>query len=190
MPKKQSDQNVSQESSQKKVEKSRSSKSKRTEDTKYTKEIAKLKEALDKAESENGALKDRLLRIAAEFDNTKKRTEREIAQIILTANKRLILELLPVVDDLERSLKISGSQDPESFRQGVELIYQKLTGVLQTNGVAPMESVGQPFDVEKHDALLQVDQPDMPSGVVVQEHEKGYCLHDAVLRHAKVVVSK
>ena len=190
MSKKQSDQKVSQESSQNKTEKSRSSKSKKTEDTKSTKEVAKLKEALHKAESENEALKERLLRIAAEFDNTKKRTEREIAQIILAANKRLILELLPVVDDLERSLKISGDQDPESFRQGVELIYQKLASILKNNGVAPMESVGQPFDVEKHDALLQVEHPDAPSGVVVQEHEKGYCLHDAVLRHAKVVVSK
>ncbi len=190
MPKKQSDQKLSQESSHKKAQKPRSFKTKRTAESKSAKEIAKLKDALKKAESENGALKDRLLRIAAEFDNTKKRTEREIAQIILSANKRLILELLPVVDDLERSLKISTDQDPESFRQGVELISQKLAGVLKNNGVAPMESVGQPFDVEKHDALLQVEQPDTPSGVVVQEHEKGYCLHDTVLRHAKVVVSK
>jgi molecular chaperone GrpE len=190
MPKKKSNQKLSQESSQKKAEKARSSKSKRSEDTKSPKEVTKLKEALQKSKSENEALKERLLRIAAEFDNTKKRTEREIAQIILTANKRLILDLLPVVDDLERSLKISADQDPESFRQGVELIYQKLTGILKNQGVAPMESVGQPFDVDKHDALLQVEQPDAPSGIVVQEHEKGYCLHDAVLRHAKVVVSK
>jgi len=184
---------ASRESSIKGVPQTKKEKSRKGEkDRCLSREVIVLKEALQHAETENETLKDRLLRTAAELDNTKKRTERESTQTILGANKRLILDLLPVVDDLERSLKTSSEQDydPELFRQGIELIYQKFTGILRSNGLEPMDSLGKPFDVSKHDALMLVEDPETPSGVVVQEHEKGYTLHGSVLRHARVVISK
>ncbi len=146
---------------------------------------------LKKANKEIEELKERLLRRVAELDNYRKRTEREIANIIQNANENLIKDILPVVDDLERSLKISNSgEDDVEFRKGVELIYQKLMLILGKYGLEPMESVGTEFDVEKHDALLQISKKGTPAGVVVEEHEKGYLLNGRVLRHAKVVVSK
>ena len=92
------------------------------------------------------------------------------------------------MDDLERSLK-TGHQSGE-LRQGVELILKKLLKLLEDEGVRPIESVGKPFDVAYHDALLQVENEAVAPGMVMEEHEKGYCLNDRVLRHAKVIVSK
>lgn len=142
-------------------------------------------------ESENVTLKDQILRTAAELDNFRKRTEREFSQIIRNANEKILRDLLPVVDDLERSLKSAPKGGGKSdFHKGFELIYQKLISILQEYGLEPMESIGTDFNVEQHDALLQVEREDMPSGIVVEEHEKGYLLNGKVIRHAKVVVSK
>ncbi|NQT25622.1 nucleotide exchange factor GrpE [candidate division KSB1 bacterium] len=152
--------------------------------------IKKLKAELVQSKSEIETLKDQLLRSAAELDNFRKRTEKEIGQIVKNANSRLLLDLLPVLDDLERSLKTSDAEEASTFRSGVELIHQKMAGTLKKFGVEPMESTGQDFDVEKHDALLQVKSEDMPSGKIVEEHEKGYFLNGNVLRHAKVIVSQ
>ena len=131
---------------------------------------------------------DRLLRTLAEFDNMKKRSERDRAHLIESANSELILKILPVLDDLERSLKTvhSGAEQ----RQGIELIVRKLSGLLKDQGVSSFESVGKPFDVAYHDALMMIENSDFPSGTVIEEHEKGYCMHDKVLRHARVIVSK
>lgn len=150
----------------------------------------RLKKERDELLAENAVLKDQLLRSAAELDNIRKRTERERVQTIELANTRLILEILPVIDDLERSLKTESSDRSDEFRDGVSLILQKLQSVLKRHGVEPFESVNQPFDVDKHDALLQVDQEGTEPGIVVGEHEKGYLMHGRVLRHAKVLVSK
>lgn len=152
--------------------------------------ISKLEADLVEVKAENAALRDRLLRAAAELDNLRKRTEKEIGQIIQNANSQLILDLLPVVDDLERSLKTSDIADAASFRNGIELIYQKMGKILKKNGVEPMESVGQDFDVNKHDALLQIKSSEAESGKIIEEHEKGYLLNGHVLRHAKVIVSQ
>ena len=136
-------------------------------------------------------MKDQLLRTAAELDNYRKRTEREIAMIIQNANKELIINLLPVVDDLERSLKISQKETTaEDLHKGVELIYQKVMSLLQNQGLKPMESIGMPFDVDVHDALMQIEKKGADSNIIIEEHGKGYFLNDQVLRHAKVVVSK
>ena len=94
------------------------------------------------------------------------------------------------MEDLTRSLKAGSSQaDGEAFYRGVELIYQKLMKVLEAQGLAPFDSTGSPFDVEYHDALLQVAREDVPPGTVVEEIARGYKLNDKVLRHAKVIVS-
>ncbi len=136
-------------------------------------------------------MKDRLLRTAAELDNFRKRTEREISRIVQNANERLIKDILPVIDDLERSLKLSQKgKNEKEFRSGVELIYQKLMSVLRSYGLEPMESENKEFDVQQHEALLQMEKEGTPPDMVVEEHGKGYLLNGKVLRHAKVVVSK
>lgn len=135
-------------------------------------------------------LRDQLLRKAAEFENYKRRTEQEFAALIKNANENLLLALLPVVDDFGRSLR-SGKdlQNPEAFYTGVEMINTKFLKILEKHGIVPFVSVGKPFDVDYHDALLQVPNADVPPHTVVQEIEPGFMLHDKVLRHAKVIVS-
>jgi molecular chaperone GrpE len=134
--------------------------------------------------------KDQLLRRAAELENFKRRSETEFATIIRNANENLLTALLPVLDDFDRSLKASAdSTDGESLRRGIELIAQKLAKVLEREGLVPFESVGQPFDVAYHDALLQLPRADVPPHTVIEEVERGYKLREKVLRHAKVVVS-
>jgi len=134
--------------------------------------------------------KDQLLRRAAELENFKRRSEGEIATIIRNASENLLTALLPVLDDFDRSLKATAeTTDQESLRRGIELIAQKLARVLEREGLSPFESVGQPFDVAYHDALLQIPRADVPPHTVIEEVERGYKLRDKVLRHAKVVVS-
>ena len=150
-----------------------------------------LQKKLDAAEKEINSLKDQLLRTAAELDNFRKRTEREIAHIINNANERIIIDILPTIDDLERSLKSAPKGGKgKDFYKGIDLIYQRLMTVLEKYGLEPMKSIGRDFNVDQHDALLQVAKEDTPSGTVVDEHEKGYFLNGKVIRHAKVVVSE
>jgi molecular chaperone GrpE len=152
--------------------------------------IQQLTLQLEEAQKAAEAFKDQLLRKAADFENYKKRTEADIASIIRNANDSLILSLLPVIDDLNRSLKHGGeSSDHDSFYRGVELIRSKLTKILEARGLVPFESVGKPFDVSFHDALLAVPRKDLPHHTVVEEVARGYMLNDKVLRHAKVIVS-
>jgi molecular chaperone GrpE len=147
---------------------------------------AQLEEARRVAEQ----YKDQLLRRAAELENYKRRSETEIASIIRNANENLLTALLPVLDDFDRSLKASAEgTDADGLRRGIELIAQKLARVLEREGLAPFESVGKPFDVGYHDALLQVPRADVPPHTVIEEVERGYKLREKVLRHAKVIVS-
>jgi len=147
---------------------------------------AQLEEARQTAES----YKDQLLRKAAEFENYRRRTESDIANIIRNANEGLILSLLPVLDDFERSLKHQddAAQD-DAITRGIQLIYSKLQRILEGHGLVPFDSVGRPFDVEYHDALLQMPSAEHPPQTVLEEIERGYKLNDKVIRHAKVIVS-
>ena len=155
------------------------------------KQEEKLRNKLKEAKHESEVLKDRLLRTAAELDNFRKRTEREISQIIQNANSGIIKDLLPIIDDLERSLSnVQENEGCKEFQKGIELIYQKLFLILRGYGLKPMESLNIPFDVELHDALLQVEKEGVEAGLVIEEHEKGYYFKDKVLRHAKVIVNK
>jgi len=134
--------------------------------------------------------KDLSYRKAAEFDNFKKRLENDSYSITRYANEDLIISLLPILDDLDRSLKLGKElKEPDPFFKGVEMIHQKFLKVLTARGVRVMESVGKEFDVSYHDALLQVSRSDVPPHTVVEEVDKGYLLHDKVIRHAKVIVS-
>ena len=136
--------------------------------------------------------KDQLLRKAAEFENYKRRTENDYASVIRYSSEELITKLLPVIDDFERSLKAIQQSKPgtdDVFARALELIYNKLVKILDAQGVKHFDVVGTPFDPQLHDALLQVPRNDVPPHTVVEEVEKGYRLHDKVIRHARVVVS-
>jgi molecular chaperone GrpE len=150
---------------------------------------------LEKVQAETIAYKDQLVRLMAEFENYKKRTQKEFSQLIRQANEKLIVEFLPVLDDMERTLKAapepeSANQKVQSFTQAVDLIYQKMILILGKQGLKPVESAGNEFNVDLHDALMQVDAPDKESNTVIEEYEKGYWLNDKVIRHAKVIVAK
>jgi len=148
-----------------------------------TLELEELQKQLDQT-------KDLLLRKAAEFENFKRRTENDMSALMRRASEDIIRNILPVVDDFERSLKASkGGSDAETLLKGVEMIYQKFVKTLESLGVTPLETVGKEFNVDFHDALLQVPRTDIPPQIIVEEVEKGYRYNDRVIRHAKVIVS-
>ena len=151
----------------------------------------KLKKEIDKLKTELIEINDKYLRIVAEFTNYKKRSEREFVNLIENANKRLFLELLPIIDDFERSLNSdSKKKGYKSLKEGAELIYQKLVSVLKKQGLEPLDSIDTPFDPEFHEALMQMENKDKDSNIVLEEILKGYRLKDKVIRHSKVIVNK
>jgi molecular chaperone GrpE len=153
-------------------------------------ELADLRAKAIELQKTADQLKDQLLRKAAEFENYRRRTDTEYASVIRNANESLLLSILPVVDDFARSLKAGKVQkDFESLYRGLELIQNKLLRTLETEGVKPFESVGKPFDVDFHDALLQLPRAGVEPHTVIEEVERGYMYNDRVLRHAKVIVS-
>jgi molecular chaperone GrpE len=160
-------------------------------------QIDVLKERLEKSEKEYKDLEDRLLRLAAEFDNYKKRTAREFQTIIKNANEELISQLVETLDNFQRALdsalkskSTKNSNDFDSFRKGVELIYQHFIEILRKEGLKEIKAVGEPFDPHLHEAVMQQESEEFPEGVVIDEISKGYILNDKVIKHSKVIVSK
>ncbi len=140
---------------------------------------------------ERDELKDRFLRLAAETENYKKRTEREKAEFLKRANESLVKDLLPILDNLERALGHADQQaDEESLRQGLELIYQDLKKVLERYGLEAVEAEGNPFDPELHEAMMQQENADVEDNTVLQQLQKGYKFQGRLIRPAMVVVSK
>ncbi len=136
--------------------------------------------------------KDKYMRLVAEFDNYKKRTSRERMDLIQLANKDLMLSLLEVVDDMDRAqAQIENTDDADTLKEGVQLVFNKFRKTLTDKGLNAYDSKGQDFDVEVHEAITEIPAPseDM-KGKVVDEVLKGYHLNDKLLRHAKVVVGK
>jgi len=143
------------------------------------------------AEEELQVSQDRLMRLAAEFDNYKKRTSREIGLLVKNAGESVISRLLPTLDNIERALQAPQSSDEtKSFAQGIVMIHQQLLETLEKEGLEVLESLGQPFDPTMHEAIMAVDKDDTPEETILDEVEKGYRLNDKILRPAKVVVSK
>lgn len=149
-------------------------------------------------ETQLAVSKDLLLRKAAEFDNYKRRTEQNSANFAKYASENIILELLPIIDDLSRSLKSvkdlpadgqAGKLESDPFYKGVELILNKFSKVLESQGVKAMVCVGKEFNVDFHDVMMQVPRTNVAPHTIVDEIEKGYFLHDKVIRHAKVIVA-
>ncbi|MDD5196612.1 MAG: nucleotide exchange factor GrpE [Candidatus Omnitrophica bacterium] len=151
-------------------------------------EYLKLKEDADKVKE----FSDKALRLQADFENTRKRLEKEKQDFVKFANEGIILELLNVLDDLGRSVSLAEThkEDLTAFLKGVEMILAHLYEMLKEYGLKPIEAEGKIFDPHYHEALLQIEDKDLPEHTIVEELQKGYLLNERVIRTAKVKVSK
>ena len=151
-----------------------------------------LEEKLAAAEAQASENHDRMLRMAAELENYKKRAGREMDDIKKFATENLIRQLLTVVDNLERAIAsaTSESENGQSLVDGVALTLAEITKILEKHYVSPIHALGEPFDPAFHQAMCQEERADHPPNTVVQEFQKGYLIHDRLLRPAMVVVSK
>ena len=136
-------------------------------------------------------LNDKFLRQAAEFENFKRRNAKERIELIQTAAKDVITDLLDVVDDSERAQKqMETTNDLELIKEGVSLVFSKLRNTLTAKGLKAMEAKGKPFDPDLHEAIAEIEAGDEMKGKVIDEIQKGYYLNDKIIRYAKVVVGK
>ena len=146
---------------------------------------------LEKLKTELDASKDKYLRLVAEFDNFRRRSAKERMDLIQTAGREVIKELLDVLDDSDRAQKQLDKSEDAQVKEGVTLVFNKLRAVLQSKGLKPMESIGKDFDTDLHEAITEIPAPtEELKGKVVDEVIKGYYLNDKIIRHAKVVVGK
>jgi molecular chaperone GrpE len=146
---------------------------------------------VEKLREEIRDLNDRHLRLVAEFDNFRRRTARERVEMVQTAGKDVITDLLDVLDDSERAQKqMDSTTDLEQIKQGIQLVFAKLKGTLTGKGLKPMEALNQEFNPDLHEAITEIDGGDEMKGKVVAEVQKGYYLNDKIIRFAKVVVGR
>lgn len=153
-------------------------------------DLEKLKEELEQLKKEKEELFDKYLRLHAEFENFRKRTQREIERFKEIANEAIIKEILPVIDNFERAIEsVKENNNLESFAEGVKLIHKQLKEVLKKFGVEEIDAVGKEFDPNVHEAIMQVEHEEKDN-VVIQEVQKGYKLRGKLLRPSKVIVSR
>ncbi len=145
---------------------------------------------LTKLQAELDDTKDKYLRLVAEFDNFRKRTSKERIELIQTSTQELMTAVLPVIDDFERAAKsMETATDLAPVKEGLDLIHQKLKSILTQKGLKPMESLGQPFNADLHEAITNIPAPsEDQKDLVLDEVERGYMLGEKVIRFAKVVV--
>ena len=145
----------------------------------------------DKLKAEVAELQDKFRRLYAEFDNYRKRTQKERLELFKSAGSETMIALLPVLDDFERAIKSMEDQGTENeSKQGVILIFNKLKGILEQKGLKRMKSIGETFDVDLHEAITNIPAAnEAQKGKVIDEAECGYFLNDKVIRHAKVIVA-
>ena len=148
-------------------------------------------DAMEKVQMELDEQKDKYLRLVAEFDNYRKRNAKERLDLMLTANREVIVSMLDVLDDCDRAEKqIQTSEDVASIKEGVQLVFAKLRTTLQAKGVKELESIGKAFDVELHEAITEIPAPTPEQvGTVLDQVQKGYYLNEKLIRFAKVVVA-
>jgi molecular chaperone GrpE len=150
-----------------------------------------LVEQIDRMEKENKDLSDRLLRTMAEFDNYRKRVAREKDDLLKYGAEKMALDMLPVADSFERALEqAKTAADAAAVIEGVHMIFKQFLATLEKFNIKPFDSVGQPFDPEKHEAMAQQEHPEYTENTVMGELQKGYFLNDKLLRPARVVVSR
>lgn len=156
---------------------------------KEKKSFFKKKEKKDKKDEKIDELTDRLMRNMAEFENFRKRTEKEKAQMYEIGAKDIIEKMLPIVDNFERGLaSVSPEEKEGAFAQGIELIYKQLMTTLDSVGVKPIEAVGKEFDPNFHNAVMHAEDDSMGENIVSEEFQKGYMYRDTVVRHSMVKV--
>ncbi len=173
------------------TKKSAKTKSKITRDSvkSLREKIEVLKSELVEQSVELERKSDKNVRLLAEFDNYKRRTQEERTKLFKYAGEELAKAILPILDDLHRTLESDGKGKARSILEGIELIVAKLDKTLEEQGIVPFDSVGQDFDADLHEALMS-EKSDKGDNVILKEFEKGYKYDDKILRHAKVVVSK
>ncbi len=147
-------------------------------------------ERIKELEIQASEWQDKFLRKVAEFENYKRRTENDQLNLIKYAAESFVIKLLDVVDDFERSLvHIQDAKDTSTIEEGIKLVYNKLLKTLEEQGVKKIESVGQPFDVNFHEAVMQMQNDSVPPHTILDEIQSGYVYKDRVIRHSKVIVS-
>ena len=154
------------------------------------KEVVEEVDELTKATEALAGMKDKYLRLYSEFENFRKRTQKEKVAFFKTANEDLLLELIPIADDFERGMKANeATEEAIVIKEGVTLIYDKFSKLLTNKGLEPINATGEVFDTELHEAITQIPSPteDM-KGKVIDEVEKGYKLGEKVIRYSKVVI--
>jgi molecular chaperone GrpE len=150
-----------------------------------------LNKKLEEMEKEKNELSDRLLRTMAEFENYRKRVAREKEDLIKYGNEKFAFDLLSVMDNFERSLEqAKASKEVEPVIEGIEMIQKQFVSALEKFHVKPFDSVGEPFDPERHEAMAQQEHDEYEENTVIEEYQKGYCLKEKLLRPARVIVSK
>lgn len=151
-----------------------------------------LKEQLIEKEQELAELKDKYLRIFAEFDNYKKRTMKEKIEFMRNASEGVLTDILPVLDDFDRAKEMADDdKTTEVFSDGVSIVYNKLNSVVKAKGLNAMVSTGELFDSELHESVTTIPAPtEEMKGKVIDTIQKGYYLHDKIIRHAKVVIGE
>jgi len=154
-------------------------------------QLKEIQAELETAKQEAKETYDRFLRVSAEFENYKKRSAREMDDLRKYANQSLIVEMLAVVDNLERALNSSNgnSSNDKCMADGVNLTLKEILKVFEKFNVKPIESIGQPFDPNFHQAMMQEETDDYPENTVITELQKGYMIHDRLLRPSMVVVA-
>lgn len=161
-----------------------------TENEATVNEAAEELSAEDKLKQEVAELNDKYLRLFAEFDNFKRRTQKERVELLQTAGKDVVVSLLPVLDDFERAIKATeNTTEVAPVREGIVLVQTKLKSILNHKGLKEIESINTEFNTDLHEAITQIPSPtEEQKGKVIDELEKGYTLNDKVVRFAKVVV--
>ena len=157
-----------------------------TEELKKVDEKEELKKTLEEKQKRIEELTDTLKRLQAEFENFKKRIDKEKIEFVKYAHADVIAQMLPVLDSFEIALK--NTNDKEKFVEGIKIIYAQIYSVLESEGLKPIKATGEKFDPYKHEVLMK-EESDKPEDTILEEFQKGYMLNDRVLRHSKVKVS-
>ena len=162
-----------------------------SEDSPEAEALANLTAEYETYKAQSEEQHDQMLRTIAEFDNSRKRAEREKEESLKYALESFVKELIPTIDSIERAIQSTKeSQDVDALVEGVEMIYKGLLSTLEKRGVTPIEAVNKPFDPMQHEAVMHVESEDVPENNVIEEWQKGYMLHNRVIRPSMVSVSK
>ena len=151
------------------------------------KRIMDLQNALEQLKADNDEKEDRIKRLMAEFENFKKRSNKEREGLFSSVMGDVVLQILPVIDNLEKA--VDSKTEDQEYKNGVKMVLDQLMETLKKNGVTEIESVGKPFDPSLHEAISMVQDPELGEKIVKQEYRKGYMIGDRVLRHSMVIVA-